>query len=307
MTRILIVGAGATGGALGARLVAAGREVTFLVRERRTAQLAADGLRFTASGLEVSHTVQAVTALDSAGEFDVVIVAVKAPALEAILPTLAPAVGANTQIIPLLNGMAHMDLLEGAFPGRVMGGIVKIVATLDESATVVQMTPMSSLTIGSLDSTPVPAEIVEALDVEGIDLEVRENIVAGLWEKWAFIAGAGVITCLFRGSIGDILAAGGKELILRAVEECESVARTAGYPVSEAGHQLSLTLFTQAGSGFTSSLYRDLQHGDPLEAEHILGDFAARAKALGVDAPLLDAAILQLRTHHQQSLAANKM
>lgn len=304
MIRTLIVGAGATGGALGARLIADGQDVTFLVRERRAAQLAADGLRFRAPDAEVVHTARAVTALDGAVPFDLVIVAVKAPALEAIIPTLAPAIGPETSIVPLLNGMAHIDLLERAFPGQVLGGIVKIVATLDEDATVVQMTPLCSLTVGGLQGEAVPDEVRRTLDVDGIALDIVDDVASRLWEKWAFIAAAGVITCLFRGSIGDILAAGGEAQILQAIAECEQIAEAAGHPVSEAGHAQSLGLLTEPGSAFTSSLYRDLQHGDPVEAEHIIGDLAARAAALETPAPLLDAALLQLRTHHQGLIRA---
>lgn len=304
MTRTLIIGAGATGGALGARLITAGQDVTFLVRERRAEQLATDGLRFRAPEVDIVHTARAVTALDGADPFDLVIVAVKAPALEAIIPTLAPAIGPETCIVPLLNGMAHIDLLERAFPGRVLGGIVKIVATLDEDATVVQMTPLCSLTVGGLHGEAVPDEIRTTLDVDGIALELVDDIASRLWEKWAFIAAAGVITCLFRGTIGDILAAGGEAQILQAIMECEQIADAAGHPVSEAGHAQSLGLLTERGSEFTSSLYRDLQHGDPVEAEHIIGDLAARAAALQVPTPLLNAALLQLRTHHQALIGA---
>src|SRR5699024_12206128 len=140
MTRTLIIGAGATGGALGARLISAGQDVTFLVRERRAAQLAADGLRFRAPDVNVVHTARTVTSLDDTDPFDLVIVAVKAPALEAIIPKLAPAIRPETRIVPLLNGMAHIELLERAFSGQGLGGIVKIVATLEEDATGVQMT-----------------------------------------------------------------------------------------------------------------------------------------------------------------------
>lgn len=299
MTRTLIVGAGATGGALGARLITAGQDVTFLVRERRAAQLARDGLRFRAPDLDIAHEVRAVTSLEGADPFDLVIVAVKAPALPAIIPVLIPAVGPDTRIMPLLNGMAHIDALEEAFPGQVLGGIVKIVATLKDDATVVQMTPLCSLTMGGLQGEDVPGEIAPILEADGLSLEVTDDIASRLWEKWAFIAAAGVITCLFRGTIGDILAAGGEAKILEAIDECERIAATAGYPVSEARHAQSLALLTEPGSAFTSSLYRDLQHGDPVEAEHIIGDLATRAAALQAPAPLLNAALLQLRTHHQ--------
>lgn len=299
MTRILVVGAGATGGALGARLITAGQDVTFLVRECRAEQLAADGLRFRAPDVDVVHATRAITTLDGADPFDLVVVAVKAPALDAIVPTLAPAIGPESRIVPLLNGRSHIDLLERAFPGQVLGGIVKIVATLDEDAAVVQMTPLCSLTIGELHGEAISAEIVQALDVDGIALDIVDDVVTRLWEKWAFIAAAGVITCLFRGTIGDILAAGGEGQILQAIAECEQIAEAAGHPVSEAGHAQSLALLTEPESTFTSSLYRDLQHGDPVEAEHIIGDLAARGATLDATAPLLNAALLQLRAHHQ--------
>ncbi|WP_426736045.1 ketopantoate reductase family protein [Glutamicibacter sp. 2E12] len=301
MTRILIAGAGATGGALGARLLAAGRDVTFLVRERRQAQLADHGLRFSAPDYQGTWPVRAVTALADEEPFDLVIVAVKAPALASLIPELAGAMGNRTRILPLLNGMAHIDALEQAFGGRVLGGIVKIVATLDEQAVVQQLTGLCQLGLGGLHGQEIPEPIIEALDVGGIELGVLDDVLARLWEKWAFIAAAGVITCLFRGNIGDILAAGGEPKIREAVGECERIASAAGYPVSEAGHEQSIGLLTEPGSSFTSSLYRDLGHGTPVEAEHIIGDLAARAQQLGVAAPLLDAALLQLRTH-QQSL-----
>lgn len=304
MTRILIVGAGATGGALGARLIAAGQDVTFFVRAGRAAQLAADGLRFRAPGTELTHDVQTATSLEGADSYDLVIIAVKAPALSAIIPRIAPAIGPDSRILPLLNGMAHIDALQEAFPGQVIGGAMKIVATLDDDATVVQMTPLCSLTVGGLSGEQLPADIAQALDAEGIALETADDMVSRLWGKWVFIAAAGVITCLFRGTIGDILAAGGKTMILNIIDECEAIAARAGYAVSDAAHAQSLALLTEDGSAFTSSVYRDLQVGDPIEAEHIIGDLNLRAQELRVAAPMLAAALLQLRTHHQALIRA---
>ncbi|MFJ2617730.1 ketopantoate reductase family protein [Glutamicibacter sp. NPDC087344] len=304
MTRILIVGAGATGGTLGARLLSAGREVTFLVRERRAEQLAANGLRYSAPGEQQTHRVHAVTSLAGLAPFDLVIITVKAPALKALLPTLAPAIGPGTLVLPLLNGMSHLELLERTFPGRVLGGLIRVVATFHAAGEVEQMTSLCTLSLGGLGAAAVPAPIRAVLDVEGINLEVDPEITARLWEKWAFIAAAGVVTCLFRGTVGDILAAGGEVQIRQAITEGELIAQAAGYPVSQAAHHQSLGLLTEPGSAFTSSLYRDLQHGDPQEAEHLIGDFAAHAARLNVAAPLLNVTLLQLRTHKQALIRA---
>lgn len=302
MTRILIAGAGATGGALGARLIIAGRDVTYLVREGRAAQLARTGLRFRAPDLETTLNVSALTSVEGEDPFDVIVVATKAPALPGLISTLAPVVGPETCIVPLLNGMAHIDALEEAFPGRVLAGVMKIVATLDEQATVVQMTPLCTLTIGGLHGDSVPESLVRAFTTDGIEVAVVDDGASLLWEKWAFIAAAGVVTCLFRGTVGDILSAGGEPEIRAAIDECERIAAAAGHRVSEAGHAQSLALLTEPGSAFTSSLYRDLQHGDAVEAEHIIGDLTARAQTLGVNAPLLRAVLVQLRTHHESRI-----
>ena len=296
--RILITGAGATGGGYGVRLIEAGRNVTFLVRPRRAEVLARDGLTLDAPDGRRTLQAKAVTAIEPGDRYDLVIAAVKAPALAEVLRTAAPAIGPETMILPVLNGMDHLDTLQAAYPGQVLGGLVKIVATLDEAGAILQMTTLSTMTVGTLDGSPLRGDIKEALNVPGVALTVDGDVVTRLWEKWAFIASAGVITCLFRGNIGDIIAAGGEGHILQAIAETEEVARTAGHAVSAASHAQSIGLLTEPGSSFTSSLYRDLQHGDPVEAEHILGGLAARARGLHVATPLLDAALLQMRTHH---------
>lgn len=296
--RILIVGAGATGGAFGSLLQEAGRDVTYLVRQSRNEKLQRDGLRFVSPGNDRTHQVQTIVTGETAGHFDLVFVTVKATALEAAIADLRPYVGPETYVLPFLNGMAHIDRLDQEFPGRVLGGLVKIVATLDGD-TVRQMTDLTTLTIGALTDAAVPERIVEALDVPGIDLTVSTDILGALWEKWAFIAAAGVITCLFRGPIGKILEAGGLPRITDAINELESVAAKAGHPVSGQAHAQSLVLLTEQGSAFTSSLYRDLIAGLPTEAEHILGDLAKRAHQLDIRTPLLDLTLIQLRTDSQ--------
>jgi 2-dehydropantoate 2-reductase len=294
--RILVVGAGATGGAFGSLLQEAGRDVTYLVRESRAKRLRRDGLRFVSPGNERTHQVRTVVAGETAGPFDLVLVTVKAAALEGAIADLRPYVGSGTFLLPFLNGMAHVERLDQEFPGQVLGGLVKIVATLDGD-TVRQMTGLTTLTVGALDGAGVPERIIEALDVPGIDLTVSRDIVGALWEKWAFIAAAGVITCLFRGPIGKIIDAGGLPKIIDAINELEAVAEEAGHPVSGQAHAQSLALLTEPGSSFTSSLYRDLTAGLPTEGEHILGDLAGRARDLGIPTPLLDLTLIQLRAN----------
>ncbi|RBP66224.1 ketopantoate reductase [Brevibacterium sanguinis] len=298
--RILIAGAGATGGAFGTRLVEAGRDVTFLVRPARAQRLRSNGLRFIAPETDRTNQVQVLTAAELADldedrrAFDLVIVAVKATALETVIADVRPAVGAQTLILPFLNGMAHIDRLEAEFPGQVLGGLVKIVATVRDDS-VVQMTDMAVMTIGHLGGGEVSTEVRTALDVPGYRLQVLDSIVDALWEKWIFIATAGVVTCLFRAPVGPIIAAGGEPHVRTVIDELEAVATVAGHPVGAKAHDQTMSILTEPGSSFTSSLYRDVTAGVPSEIEHILGHLQVTAADLGVATPLLDLTLVQLR------------
>jgi 2-dehydropantoate 2-reductase len=293
--RVLVVGAGATGGAFGTRLQEAGRDVTYLVRTERAAALRAHGLTFEAPDGTRAHPVNVVTAGELSQPYDIVIVAVKSGAFPAIIGDIAPAVGPGSLVIPFLNGMAHIDQLRERFGDRVLGGLVKIVATV-RNGDVVQMTPLATVTVGPLAAPPERFDqTLELLRVPGVDVFATDDAWGALWAKWAFIASAGVVSCLFRNAVGNILEAGGHGAILDAIDETEAVAAAAGHPVGAADHAQSLDLLTEPGSAFTSSLYRDVVAGNPTETEHILGDLAARADALGVDTPLLDLTLIQLR------------
>jgi 2-dehydropantoate 2-reductase len=297
--RILVVGAGATGGAFGTLLQEAGQDVTYLVRPRKQEALHRDGLRFVSPTADRTLPVQAITAAVDSDTFDLILVTVKATAFDAVLAEIGAFVGPGTFIIPILNGMAHLDRLEYLYPGQVLGGLARIVATLDGDV-VRQQTTLTSLTVGGLNGHAVPADVAQALNVPGIDFSVVDDIVGALWEKWAFIAAAGIVNCLFRAPVGRIIDAGGESRILEAITETETVAAAAGHAVSDAGHGQAVGLLTERGSAFTSSLYRDLSAGLPSEAEHILGDLARRARELNVPTPLLDLTLIQIRAGLQR-------
>jgi len=114
--RILVVGAGAIGGYFGGRLLEAKQDVTFLVRPRRAAELAESGLnirsRFGDATIPSPPTVLAENLRET---FDLVLLSVKAFDLESAIESFAPAIGPNTGILPLLNGMRHLDILDNRF------------------------------------------------------------------------------------------------------------------------------------------------------------------------------------------------
>jgi 2-dehydropantoate 2-reductase len=295
--RILFVGAGATGGYFGGRLAGAGRDVTFLVRPGRAAVLAERGLRITGPDGEMSVEPHVITADAIDGHYDVVVVAIKSYALEQAMLDMAPAVGPRTVVVPLLNGMRHIDELVGAFgEEHVYGGVCMIHATLDDAGDVVQLTGLHRLGFGPLDGDDDGRlkAVTEALSGAGFDSKPSATIVQDMWEKWAFLAGLGAATTLMRSTVGAInAAAGGPAFMAGIADEVVAVARAAGHRPRD-GAVAFLRAGVSSTAPTTSSLYRDMSQGRPVEADAIIGDFVTEGEKHGVRTPLLSAAYTQL-------------
>ncbi|MFD8690308.1 ketopantoate reductase family protein [Streptomyces sp. NPDC059651] len=306
--KILVVGAGATGGYFGARLAQAGKDVTFLVRPRRAAALRERGLRITGLGEEETLTPRLVTADRLTGSYDLVLLSVKSTALDGALDDIAPAVGPGTAIVPLLNGMAHLARLNDRFGEKaVLGGVARVITTLNGEGDIVRLAPVASLTIGEQQGgTSQRVEAIAAVLADaGIDTYPSKAVLAAMWSKWVFISTLAGLTCLMRGTVGDVSAVpGGPGFVTALLAECAAVAAAAGHPVREKELDAVAGMLTAEGSSLTASLYRDVAQGAPTEAEHVFGDLTDRARQLSVDTPLLDLVTLNLRVHeHRTALA----
>ena len=298
--RILVVGAGSIGGYFGGRLLAAGRDVTFLVRTRRAAQLAQTGLvvrsprgdldlptppTITAEALRAANDTQ--IGQNPREPFDLILLSVKANDLAAAMDDSAPAVGPQTLILPLLNGIRYLDRLDARFGAdHVLGGQCVISTTLDPDGRIVHLADVASLSFGARDqstglrsaqSTQLDA-IAAALSVAGFESRLSAAIVQEMWEKWVFIATGAGITCLMRADVGDIVAAGADDLAAALLDECAAIAAQQGFPLSATALERDRATFTAAGSTFTASMLRDIERGVPIEAEQILGDLLRRAR-----------------------------
>jgi 2-dehydropantoate 2-reductase len=303
--RVLVVGAGAIGGYFGGRMLQAGQDITFLVRPRRAAELASAGLVIKSPNGDVTlkkpPTVQADKLKTT---FDVVLLSCKAFDLEDAMKSFAPAVGPQSAIVPLLNGMLHLDVLDAKFGReRVLGGLCAIAATLNEAREVVQLQPMQSLTFGERDGkmterTRAIAEVVRSGNFNGT---VSEKILQDMWEKWVFVASLAASTCLMRASLGNILAApGGKDFILGILDECKAVATAEGYPPRAPFLERTLAMLTAEGSPMTASMFRDIKAGLPVEADHVVGDLITRGDAAKVPVPRLRTAYTHLKAYERQ-------
>ncbi len=299
--RILVVGAGAIGGYFGGRLIEAGRDVTFLVRPRRAAELASAGLDIkSAAGNLTVPSPSTVLAENLNAHFDLVLLSCKAYDLDGAIAAFAPAVGPQTAILPLLNGMRHLDVLDARFGReRVLGGQCYIAATLDQNRAIVHLNNDHELSFGERDGGRSARIEAIAAAMAGVLFKPRvsEQIVLEMWEKWVFLATLAGSTCLMRASIGDIAAApGGKAFVLALLEECRAVAQANRHPPRAAFVERYRAALTAEGSSLTASMLRDIERGAPIEADHIVGDLIRRGGADG--APSRDVSLLRLAYAH---------
>ncbi|HEX3951924.1 MAG TPA: 2-dehydropantoate 2-reductase [Stellaceae bacterium] len=305
--RLLVVGAGATGGYFGGRLVQAGRDVTFLVRPRRAEQIGERGLQITSPHGDVTLAPKLVTADRIDGPYDAVLLAVKAYSLDAAIADFAAAIGPETMIMPVLNGMRHMDVLDARF-GRnaVVGGVCKVATTIGPEGQIIQLADFQELAYGERDGTTSPR--TEALDAlmqgAGFTARLTRAINYEMWEKWTLLATIGAITCLMRGNIGQVVAApGGSTFILGLFDEVISVVSTVGEAPRPAFVENIRKSLTTPGSPQSPSMYRDLQQGSPIEGDQIVGDLLARGAEAGLATPLLATAYAHLVVY-QNRIAA---
>ncbi|HEX4023128.1 MAG TPA: 2-dehydropantoate 2-reductase [Steroidobacteraceae bacterium] len=299
--RMLIVGAGAVGGYFGGRLAQAGRDVSFLVRPSRAQQLRQGGLRILSPHGDAQLTPQLLSRGQIDTHYDLILLSVKAYGLESAMEDFAPAVGETTAILPLLNGMRHIDELVRRFgTDRVLGGVCRIAARIDPEGRIVQMADFQELLYGERAgaTTPRLQAIDATLSGAGFDAHICTDITQAMWDKWVQLASLGAATCLLRGTIGQIVAApGGAALSLQILDECVAIAAACGHEPSASFLSAHARALSAPGSAMTSSMYRDLLQGAPVEADHILGDLIERGAVHGSVTPLLKAAGVTLRIY----------
>jgi len=311
--RILVLGAGGTGGYFGGRLTQAGADVTFLVRPARAARLREHGLEIRSPLGDVRFPIQVITADEAAdqanpwGHADLVLLSCKAYDLDDAIAAIRPVVGERTVVLPVLNGLAHLERLDAAFgESRVLGGLCHISAASAPDGAVLHLNPLHSITFG--ERTPhAPRERTQAIkDVFAtaqFDSVLAENVMQDMWEKFVFITSLASMTCLMRASVGEIVATNeGRALNEAMFAACEAVSAASGYPVRAQARTRGLEFLTKAGSPMTASMLRDLEAGGRVEADQIVGDMLRRGRALNTDVSLLRVAYAHLQAYEQRRL-----
>ena len=307
--QFLVLGAGAVGGYFGGRLAEAKADVTFLVGAARAAALNERGLAIESTFGDVTIPVKTVTADTLSGFFDTVLLTAKAYDLEPAIVAIQPAVGPETAILPVLNGLVHLDRLDAAFGReRVLGGVAYIAATMTAEGTIRHLNRIHGITFGerSGEISRWVEKIAQTFAATPVSAKASDNIMTDMWEKFVMISSLAGMNCLMRGSVGDTLAADdGEDFMLGLLAECEAVAAASGFPPRPQHREQCRTMLTERGSSFSASMRRDLEAGLRTEGEQILGDMLRRARANGIVTPLLQAAVCHLQVHELR-LAARR-
>src|ERR1700676_1467710 len=301
--RILVIGAGAVGGYFGGRLAEAKRDVTFLVHAKRAEQIKANGLQILSPHGNLTLHPKTVTAAQITRPYDVILLGVKSYALSGAMNDFASAVGPDTTILPVLNGMRHIDLLIARFGKHaVLGGVCLVATEIDPEGRIRQLADFQKVVYGELDGqiTPRLKKLDETLRGAGFVPLISSHIVHDMWEKWVQIATVGAITCLLRGNIGEIVVIpGGADLSRWALRERSDIASACGHPPTTAFVEDQTAQLTAPGSQLTSSMYRDLKKGALVEVDTILGDLLERGQKFGLTTPILQAAFVSLSIYQR--------
>jgi 2-dehydropantoate 2-reductase len=306
--RILCLGAGAIGGYFGGRLVEGGADVEFLVREARQKRLAADGLRIESKFGNCHLNVKAVTSSEAKGPYDIILLTCKAYDLANAVATIAPFVASHTAILPLLNGVAHMDLLNERFgKNNVLGGVAKIAATLLPEGTIKHLNDWRYITFGEQSGVMSArvAELKAAFDKTSVVASAVPNIMQTMWEKVVHLSTVAGMTCAMRASVGEIArTCDGTELMIRLLERNAKIAAKEGFAPSDAFLSEYRQLFHDTTSTYTASMLRDIERNGPVEADHILGFMLEKAKQHGVDPSLHEFIYVHLQAYEKHREAA---
>lgn len=301
--KILVLGAGAVGGYFGGRLAQAGADVTFLVRPPRAELLAKTGLRIASrAGGDFALAPKCVVAGGVQSVYDIVLFTAKAYDLPSAMQAIEPAMaGGRGHVLPLLNGMSHLELLDTKF-GRehVLGGVAYIAATLSADGEIRHLNDFHRVAFGPRHAAQNSVCDAFAAAAAGARSEFRRTdaIEQAMWDKWVLLATLAGMTCLMRAPVGDIVAtASGERLVLALLGEHASVAGAEGFPTPGAVLQNYRGMLTQKGSQMAASMLRDVESGGQAEGDHILGALLALARKHGLAAPVLEIAATHLEAY----------
>ena len=306
--RYLVLGAGGTGGYFGGRLAESGADVTFLVRDGRRKILSEQGLRIESPFGDAKIAVNTVVAAEVAPVYDAVILTCKAYDLDTAVAAISPALAPNGFVLPLLNGIAHIDRLNETFGRhRVLGGTAKIQATIVPDGAIRQFNDWRTLTFGEQSgevTERVTALATQLKTAKGVEVLAVPDIVQRMWEKLVHLSTAATMTCLMRANVGEIVRTPyGRELFMEQLRCGAAIAAANGHEPSAAFMKTWEETFSQQDSQYSTSMLRDIERGGQTEVEHILGFMLRKAEKAGIPSNTLLLAYTSIKAFEQRRAA----
>lgn len=307
-SKVLILGVGGIGGYFGGRLAEAQQDVTFLVHEARQKQLDDNGLTLKSQFGDAHLAVKTINASQLNSHYDFIIIACKSYDLASAIDSIAPAVGPTTAIIPLLNGIAHIELLNARFgQEKILGGSAKIQVTRSEQGDILHLNDWCDLIFGEQSSeiTPRVQRFADLFQhAKGVKIQPVNDIMQQMWQKLVHLSTAAAMTCMMRANVGDIVRTPeGQSQLLALLASNAQIASYNGYPPSQDFMAMYQKIFSDPNSKYTTSMLRDIEHKKPIEADHIVGFMVEKARIANIECPTLQLAYTHLKAYEQRLLS----
>jgi 2-dehydropantoate 2-reductase len=305
--KILVLGAGGIGGFFGGRLAQKGADVTFLVRDKRKAQLEAKGLQIESRFGNASIPAKARLQSEIDADYDIVLLTCKAYDLESAIESIRPAMQGRAAVLPLLNGYAHVERLNQLFGKQnVVPGTARIQVTLTPEGVVRQLNEWQTITFGEQDQSASSrlVSLKQLFDVTGVECKLSPNIVRDLWWKLVHLATVAGMTCMMRANIGEIVRTPEGSALLNAFLDLNArIAGHFGHAPDEAFLKTYRDLFRNREAPYEASMLRDLEKGGPIEGEHILGFMLRKCREAGLPDTLHAAAYTHVKAYEERRAA----
>lgn len=290
--RIAVFGAGGVGGYFGGRLAQAGHDVAFVARGAHLRAMRERGLAVESpAGDFVVDPVRATDRPEEIGPVEAVLVCVKAWQVPEAAAALGPLLGDDTFAVPLQNGIEAADQLAAAVgPGRVVGGLCRIVSYVTAPGRVRHASTAPSIEVGERDGRPsarVAALAAAFAPAIGVRLTVSPDIEAAAWRKFLFIAPLSGVGALAGQPIGAWRHdPAWREMLRAAMEEVARLAEARGVALGEGAVESALRAVDAQAEDATASMQRDLLAGRPSELEQQNGAVVRLARAAGLETPV---------------------
>lgn len=289
--KIVIFGTGGVGGYFGGRLAQRGEDVTFIARGAHLDAIRASGLKIESlDGDFVIHPAVVSDDPKRVGVADLLVLATKAWQLEEALVQMQPLIGQRTVILPLLNGMEHMQRLMDVFGSEyVLGGLCRISVFISAPGVIKHVGVKPYIAYGEWDnSLSERIRRIHALfnSIDGIVAENPADIQRAMWEKFIFITGTSGVGAFARTPLGTYRAdPQHRAMLIAAFYETAAVARAMGIFIEEDFVDETVKRLDLAPAGMTASMQKDMMAGRPSELNEQIGAVIRLGKAVGIPTP----------------------